>query len=299
MIPSWLIPVMARIAVANGVFPILLKRITGLHSRTTRFFLQYLFCVALAIVATLTVTSFDLTPLTLMLVVLGAVNALAAYAQWKAVDISLSATAMFTFWDDIIAMGLSYVILHEARSFNPGVALGIALSLGSVVAQVIHTAKRDRVPRLQGIPLRFYAYVGFYSLIWGVATFLMKYYGSAGVTSGSFILPWYAGAFLAATGLLLLRKRPAADVGLRIGGQGVLIVFFLSACVIASLALGYWAYRLAPQNVVQPFFLIGEMIVPALIGFFLFGERKGLDRSTAVFFSLAALGGLLIALNYR
>jgi hypothetical protein len=46
------------------------------------------------------------------------------------------------------------------------------------------------------------------------------------------------------------------------------------------MSAAYTAYRLAPQTVVQPLFLVGEMIAPALIGLSVFAEREGL-RSRA------------------
>ena len=74
-------------------------------------------------------------------------------------------------------------------------------------------------------------------------------------------------------------------------------MFALALCVFISLALSYTAYQLAPQNIVQPFFLVGEMILPALIGLFIFSERRGLDKTEKFSFALGALGGIIIAIS--
>jgi hypothetical protein len=44
------------------------------------------------------------------------------------------------------------------------------------------------------------------------------------------------------------------------------------------MSAAFWAYRMAPQAVVQPMFIVGEMVGPALIGLYVFAEREALDR---------------------
>jgi hypothetical protein len=56
------------------------------------------------------------------------------------------------------------------------------------------------------------------------------------------------------------------------------------------MSAAFWAYQLAPQTIVQPLFLVAEMVGPALIGLYVFGEREALDRSEQLYFILR-LGG--------
>jgi hypothetical protein len=55
---------------------------------------------------------------------------------------------------------------------------------------------------------------------------------------------------------------------------------------------------LAPQTIVQPLFLVGEMIAPALIGLYVFAEREALDRQEQLYFAVGLLGGVLVALSF-
>jgi hypothetical protein len=68
--------------------------------------------------------------------------------------------------------------------------------------------------------------------------------------------------------------------------------------VLTAMSAAYSAYRLAPQTVVQPLFLVGEMIAPALIGLYVFAEREALDRYEHVLFATGLAGGLLVALSF-
>jgi hypothetical protein len=294
----WLLPVLGKILFAYGLFPIILKANVGLPSRTKRFALQFLFCMILAVITANIISPLTINRATAVIFVLGLMNGIAAYAQWKAIDISLSKNALFTFWDDIIAMGLSYFILNEGKCLTSETYAGITLSLGSVILFSLHSYRRNKQDK-QATPPRFFLYVGFYSLVWGIATFLMRYFGVAGVSAASFLVPWYLGAFIASLVLLSLtassQNRTTVKVVLSV--RDISWMFALALCVFISLALGYTAYQLAPQNIVQPFFLVGEMILPALIGLFIFSERRGFDKTEKFSFALGALGGIIIAIS--
>jgi len=233
----------------------------------------------------------------IIIFVIGLFNGFAAFAQWKAIDISLSRTSLFTFWDDIIAMALSLLILHEGRELNAGVYTGIILSLGAVVFFAIHSYQQriHSNPDAKAVPFKFYLYVGFYSIIWGLATFAMRYLGVKNVSIGAFLAPWYLGALVAAFIILLRVDKKAITVALKT--KDIAWMLALSSCVFVSLALTYKAYSMAPQNVVQPYFLIGEMILPTLIGLYFFKEVKGLDKSEKLVFSIAIIGGIIIAIS--
>ena len=71
-----------------------------------------------------------------------------------------------------------------------------------------------------------------------------------------------------------------------------------SLLILGSVGAAYGAYRLAPQTVVQPLFLVGEMVGPALIGLYVFGEREALARRDQAYFALGLAGGLLVALSF-
>ncbi|AKM82196.1 TPA: hypothetical protein DD449_03770 [Candidatus Berkelbacteria bacterium] len=295
--PLWLLPVLGRVLVGNGLFPVILKQNVGLPSRTRRFLLQFFFCTIFALIVAIATHHVSISHTAIIIFVIGLFNGFAAFAQWKAIDISLSRTSLFTFWDDIIAMALSLLILHEGRELNAGVYTGIILSLGAVVFFAIHSYQQriHSNPDAKAVPFKFYLYVGFYSIIWGLATFAMRYLGVKNVSIGAFLAPWYLGALVAAFIILLRVDKKAITVALKT--KDIAWMLALSSCVFVSLALTYKAYSMAPQNVVQPYFLIGEMILPTLIGLYFFKEVKGLDKSEKLVFSIAIIGGIIIAIS--
>jgi hypothetical protein len=146
--------------------------------------------------------------------------------------------------------------------------------------------------------MRLYVYAGAYSIILGVGVFFMRYLGVQGVSLGTCLFNWYGGVVLAAAFLLL--SAPAEERA----GQAMLPrgdwlrVVGLSGLVVVTMSAAFWAYRLAPQTVVQPLFLVGEMVGPALVGLYVFGEREALDWLEHLYFAVGLGGGVLVALSF-
>ena len=134
----------------------------------------------------------------------------------------------------------------------------------------------------------------------GFGVFFMRYLGLKDTGLGTFLVNWYGGVIVAALVLILIMPEEAKDPTvlptvpwgdrLRIAG--------LSLVVLTAMSAAYTAYRLAPQTVVQPLFLVGEMIAPALIGLYVFAEREALDRYEQLLFAAGLAGGLLVALSF-
>jgi hypothetical protein len=80
------------------------------------------------------------------IVAVGFGNGLAAYCYYKAIALSLSRTSLFAFWDDLLAMGLSYGLLHEGQFLNVRIVLGIGVSVGAVILFTIH-GSQEQAPR--------------------------------------------------------------------------------------------------------------------------------------------------------
>jgi hypothetical protein len=104
-----------------------------------------------------------------------------------------------------------------------------------------------------------------------------------------------------AAGLLVLTFRvrmstPAVPVALsrqawlRLGGRSLLI--------LVAVGSAYGVYRLAPQTITQPLFLVGEMVGPGLIGRYVSGEGDTLARRDQLYFAIGLAGGLLVALSF-
>jgi hypothetical protein len=72
----------------------------------------------------------------------------------------------------------------------------------------------------------------------------------------------------------------------------------LSCVVLVTMSAAFWAYRMAPQTVVQPLSLVREMGGPALVGLYVFGEREALDRLEQLYVAVGLVGGVLVALSF-
>src|SRR5574337_389860 len=121
----WQVPVLLFILLGHVISPVLIKHKTGLPSRTRRFSLQFFFCALFSLIVALVAGTFTFDRWVLIIGGLGVANSLASYAQWRAIDISLSKNALFTPADDLIGITLGYVFLHEGRFLTPTRGVGV------------------------------------------------------------------------------------------------------------------------------------------------------------------------------
>src|SRR5918997_6529321 len=151
----WYVPVVIRMLAAYVAGPLLLKPLADQYAQAKLLLIQFAICfaVALPVAAALGQLQLDWA-----IVAVGCGNGLAAYCYRRAIAISLSRTALFAFWDDLLAMGLSYVLLHEGQFLNTCMLLGIGLSVGAVVGFTVHSAQAQPVgvPTAARPPRRLY-----------------------------------------------------------------------------------------------------------------------------------------------
>jgi hypothetical protein len=292
---SWSVPVLLRIAAAYVVGPLFAKPLVDTYPQRTVVLLQFAGCFTVALPLAL---AFHQLQVDWRMVAVGFGNGFAAYCYYKAIALSLSRTALFAFWDDLLAMGLSYGLLHEGQFLNARLLLGIGLSIGAVIGFTVHSthAPPTSAPGAARPPRRLYLYAGAYSLLVGGGVFFMRYLGVQGTGLGTFLVNWYGGVVAAA--LLLVLTSPDARAALTTFSRGHLVrLGGLSLVTLVAISAAFLAYRLAPQTVVQPLFLVGEMVAPALLGLYVFAEREALDRWEYLYFGLGLAGGLVVALS--
>ncbi len=294
----WYIPVILKVLTAHVLFPWVSKHVGMKHSIQKRNFLNFSFCALVALLWAIWRGQLVFNETTLFIFGVGIANGLAAYCQWKAISINLSRNSLFTFFDDVIAVSLSCMILHESRFINLLSGTGIAASFLAVVFFAIRDYRKKTETGNSLIPASFYFYVGFYSVVWGVATFLMKLWGVQHISVSTFVCFWYAGAWVGSLSIFVYVKRYHHQINPPFVRRDFGYVGIMGSMMMIALALGYMAYERAPQTIVQPIFLVSEMVLPALIGLWIFNERKGFRMADWFLIGLAIAGGALVAVSY-
>jgi len=180
----WQIPVMLRVITAHMAVPAMMKKLTARPSRTRQISLQFGIYTALSLVLFLfNNPNFGIS--FLLIFGIGIINCFACYAQWRAVDINLSKTALFTQADDIIALSLGYVFLGETKFLsNYTVLAGIIFCVcGALIFSLSRKSEKN-----QNKSAQLLIWIAIYSLIWGTATFIMRYFAINNITISSFSL---------------------------------------------------------------------------------------------------------------
>lgn len=295
----WQIPVLLSIVLGHLVAPNLIKRISGVPSRARNLVWQYFMTAALAASVAVLTGAEMWKKQVLIVAIIGAFNAFACYCHWRAVDISLSKTSLFTQADDFIAIALGYLVLHEARFLGPWLAIGVILSLGAVLWLTSAKAWAVEKKNGQSTAMRTRQLVGWvmlYSVIWGGAIFSMRYFAVGGMSLPSYIASWYGGSLIGA--LITFALAGKKERGAPLTRGQILNVLPLAITIWLSLMTAYWSKSLAPITVVQPILQVTEMIFPTIIGLWIFKEAKELTNPDYLAFGMGLVGGLIIAMSF-
>lgn len=281
----WYILVFSRVITAYIVVPTLIKINTGLPSVKRRLLWQYSFCLIFSIIYML-IVGFTIQISSILIAGIGFITSFGTYAQWRAIDISLSKTSLFTQADDSIAIILGYWLLHETKYLNAWLFIGVVFCfIGG--ALLMNKESNFRLIRL----------VAFYSVIWGIASFLIRWFNLNGIQLSEFLVYFYSGTFLGALGIFLLKKDKALTI--KLSFKEIRLVGLLAIFVWLSLLLAYCGAKLAPITAFQPIYLISEAIAPIIIGLWIFKERKELAKKEWLALIIGVVGIILIAYSYR
>lgn len=294
---DWRLPVMLYIVLAFGLVRWIGKKYIVGDKRTKRLFLQFFVCFIAAVVLAVTQGQVTVAFKAAAIVwFVGLINGVACFYSWKAQDISLGKSSVFTIWDDIIAMALSFVILDEGRHINAWSGAGIVLSLIALFSFAIH-AYRAKNKGGSDLPLKCIFYIGIYSVLWGIALFAQRYFSAEAVPFASFALAWYGGSVIAAFALRAFVREEDPNQQGELTAQDKVITTVYSLLIILCLGTAYWSFK-SPQVIVQPIYFVAEAIVPTIIAFWFFNERKQFDRIEYVYLGIAMFAVLLIFWGY-
>lgn len=277
-----------------GLVQIAIKKIGATEgSRTRKLVWQYFFAVALAILTAIFAGGLELSASVAIVAVIGAANAFGCYCHWRAYDISMSRTAVLSNLDDLIAIGLGYVLLGELGVLTPILAAGVVVSVVSatVFARIKHANSNGEPGR------RLIGWVLGYSIIWGVAMFSMRLFSVQGMNLLTYVAAWYGGSWIGAlfTRFVIMGK---AEAGIPLTHTQRAKVFLLAVAIWTSLMMAFWMRELVPITVVQPVQLVAEMSIPTFIALFFFREASNLSRGEKYTIVIALLGVALVAVGY-
>ncbi|MDO8583637.1 MAG: hypothetical protein Q7R83_00460 [bacterium] len=273
------------------ISPALQKKLTGLPGRPQRLMAQFGFATMISVLVFIAAGGWraEVPLVTLLLITgMGLINGFAAYAQWRAIDLSLSQTSLFSQADDLIALVLGITLLGESHYLQPFLTVGVLLCLGGALAYTLSKTNGQRGAMERRSFFRLLAWVGIYSVIWGVAIFSFRYFALAGVPIVTYALCWYTGALLGS--FLVMFLVSTAERGAQISWASVARVSPLATLVWGSLMLAYWANQKAPIVIVQPIYQVAEMVLPTLVGLYLFKEGRDLSRSHKFLFFVGLCG---------
>lgn len=291
--------IIIRVIVAYSLIQYATKKIVGGNRRTERFLWQFAFTFIIAGIWVLISGDVVVNAAFWNVMLIGFIAGSGTFFSWKAIHLSQSRNALFTFWDDIIAMSLAFFVLHEGRFITAPIGIGIALSFVALFGFIWYArCQKSEKEGLKPLPLIFYSYVGTYSIAWGLAVFGQRYWAFNDMPVSTFLFGWYVGALVAAALVFLVYKDASEDQRSTalLGPKDIAATFVLAMLILSSLGLASVSYRL-PQMIVQPIYLVAEMIIPSLIGLFIFHERKHFARFEWLFFGLGAIGALMVGIN--
>jgi hypothetical protein len=244
----------------------------------------FTFCLVFSLIFA-AISGIRYQPLMLMALTIGFLNGFAAYAQWRAIDISLSKTSLFTQADDIIGMLLGYLLLHETVFLTPRLCFGVLLCV--IAGILIATYERN---------LQLIKYVGIYSVIWGVASFLFRYFTLNNLPTSEFLISWYIGASVST--LLIATVLLRGNIPASLSKKEISRVGLVALPVWAALVLAYISAQKSPITVYQPIFLASEAIFPSLVGLYYFHENKVLSLREKIAFVIGIAGVVIISFSY-
>lgn len=298
----WHIYVLLRILVANVLLQCIIKKIVGSSMREKVFFLQFFLCAifgwVLMVALSLPVDWFILAAFGT-----GVITTIGTFFQWETTKHSQSVSAITSVFYQFIGMAISYIVFQEGRYLNTLNVSGIVISMGSVILLGIHNGRKTQSKGNQVISPKIWWFVFAYSSLWGISVFLQKYFAAKEYSLPIFIAGWYTGAACVAGIFLIAHWRKqgmssAQGFAAHFHWKTLLVSLSCGFCLVASLGLAFWAYQLAPLILVQPILIIAEVIFPALMGFWIFKEAKGLDVRDFTLFAAGIIGAILVATSF-
>lgn len=287
---DWHIAVTLSIGFSVFVW-IMVKLIANKLPRSHAISLQFLICAILISLFNLAAGNFHFSKEAIVVIPIGVFVAFGNYCQWRAIEVSLNRTSIFSPLGDVLTVVLAGIFLSEFAEWNYGLAAGTILCFLAIFLFLKGRNARKENQNGNNVKKWLLFMLGAI-IIFGTATFLMKVF-SANIPCARFLMYWYVGTFIGSLFLFYFEKQNP----FRFPGKLIFVVPLISLGIMGNLAMVYWGFELAPASKVVPFRLVGVTFLPVLIGWFLFKEREGLSKNEMLAFLISVAGALLIILS--
>ncbi len=302
----WEILITLRVITAHLLLPVVaknaIKRRESLPQSRKLTIIGGQFIVALllsVLAAPFLQTYYDNTPykpdyLSLMAIGLGILNSYGVYCFWRAMDISVSKTAIGTQLDDLIAILIEYFFFGVAIIYRPPLLIGIALCFTAIfILAGFRATKKDIQNR------RLIEFVIGYSIFWGMAAASYRFFNLKGLPMSEFLICWYAGSCLGTAMLMFFFNYVRKEkISLRTDKQDKKDAAVLGACIWVPMVLHYMVAKFVPVVIYQPIFLVTEAVFPALIGLYYFHEGKEMTRKEWIAIVIGLTGTIIVGLSF-
>jgi len=254
-------------------------------------FWQYLFCAIIAFFYAIATgkTAFGV-PL-LLVAAVGILNAFGNYCQWQAFGVSLGKTSLFLPLMEVWTIILALLFLEEAPLWNIQLILGIGLCFAAMWLFRISGQKEEK-----NIPVRkWFLFTVGTVVIFGTTTFLLKVF-SFTILRETFLAGFYLGSLLGSLPILYLEKQ--SPLHTQFSKKTFLTILALAILIMGATLALYWTYQLGgPISLVQPVKGMFISLIPVILGWFIFKERKGLTKKEWLAFFLGIIGAILVLLR--
>lgn len=224
-------------------------------------------------------------------------NPLANYFHWQALKTHQSLTAVFTWLDDLVCLALGYFVLSEGKFLNIHIILGMVMIF---MAVVIFSSFKGSIRGINAEQLRnLIISVAKYSVIWGAVMFLMRFFALRGMRWFEFVPTWYLGSSVGGLVLFLLSDKETRGSATDLRPY-LPICFGMGISALVSMLLMYRvrSWPNLPILATQPIFQASEMILPTLVGLYVYHEKKNFNWLGWAAMAIGLVGGLIIAFSF-
>lgn len=241
--------------------------------------------------------SMTITADVLFLLLISLLNPVANYFHWQALKTHQSLTAVFTWLDDLICIILGYIVLSEGKFLNSNIAIGMAMVF---LAVIIFSSFKGSLRNISGQRLTsLIVSITKYSVIWGAVMFLMRFFALRGMQWFQFVPTWYLGSFIGASAMFLLSDKKTRGSAAEL--KPYLPVCFgvgMSTLVSMLLTFSVRSWPNLPILATQPIFQASEMILPTMVGLYIYNEKKNFNWLGLAAMAIGLAGGLIIAFSF-